>query len=464
MYNNKKIIPTYGLLCTAMFFLNVAEAHAAKAHHKQLKRDVQVKSSTAKPPKRNRQPPDLWVTLRTRLSLPKPLPVHWPTATISPPVLHQGERQHKGQGSVINANLQPMAVEPDSHGANPMKGADIQPVSLGISVRNYGTPFGTSAPGSAKSGEQQPEGPPAGDDNLDLAADEARSREFDELKRQESIYSRYSNQVQWFSRRMGFIRQSVERATPYLYLIMDDLEAYKLPLDLALLPILESGYEPGAVSPKAATGIWQFMSATATEYGLAQGDWYDGRLDIAASTRAAVRFLSHLSKKFHGDWLLALAAYNCGERRVEQAMAANQAADLPTDFWSLRLPEETMAYVPRLLALSTIFSNPAVYGLTLKPTSYRPNLVKVRFERRMTVAEVSRLAGLSTREFTHLNPGFIKDTVAVDGPSELLLPEHKRAEFQGRLEVAALTDAAPEPLLLAKNDQKQFCAAYPLLE
>ncbi len=468
MYKKKKRIAlAHGLFCMALLVLQTPEALAARVQKKPSKRVNQVRPVSVSLNKRG-PPPELWSRLRTRLRLPKPAPVHLPPELLERLALLQAASSDAAMvptGLSTSANLgdDELDVRRTVPVATAQAVADSASGRLSVPHTPASSDFPAAMTGNASSGNPSQIASEA-DEHPIPAIDDGLTEEVLELKRREAAYARYREQVQWFSRRMGFIRQSINRGLPYLYLILEDLEAHKLPLDLALLPILESGYEPRAVSPKLASGIWQFMAGTGREYGLIKTDWYDGRLDIVTSTRAAGRFLAHLSRKFQGDWLLALAAYNCGEKRVEQAIAANRAAGQPTDFWSLKLPAETMAYVPRLLALSTIFSNPKAYGLALQPQPYRPTLVKIRFEHRMPVDEVSRLAGMSVEEFTHLNPGFIQNTVAVDAPSELLLPEYKRAEFQGRLEVASLKETASEPLLLAKNDQIPFCAANPFLE
>jgi len=148
------------------------------------------------------------------------------------------------------------------------------------------------------------------------------------------------------------------RAQPYLYPIVETLEARDIPLELALLPIVESAFRPFAYSHGRAAGIWQFVPATGRHYGLEQNWWYDGRRDVLAATDAAVNYLSYLGEMFDGDWLLAIAAYNAGEGTVQRAIRRNRQAGRPTDYWSLDLPQETMNYVPRLLAISELVANP----------------------------------------------------------------------------------------------------------
>ncbi|MFO1419181.1 MAG: transglycosylase SLT domain-containing protein [Methylotetracoccus sp.] len=257
--------------------------------------------------------------------------------------------------------------------------------------------------------------------------------EYEDLKRQQAIHELFQTHLSWYSERVGFVRQSVQRARPFLHLIVEELDRRKLPFDLALLPILESGYKLRAESPKEASGIWQFIPGTGQLYGLPLTERYDGRLDVPRATRAAANYLAHLNRRFKGDWLLALASYNCGEGRVEQAIAANRENDLPTDFWALQLPEETKAYVPRLLALAEMFARPEEYRLNLQPLPNQRYLAPIRLEQPLPAEEVARLADLSVDRFLYLNPGFIQGTVGIEEANEILLPAHHVAGFVRRL-------------------------------
>jgi soluble lytic murein transglycosylase-like protein len=248
--------------------------------------------------------------------------------------------------------------------------------------------------------------------------------------KQHAKYERVSRQIAGYSQRKGLLYQTSERARPYLYHIVDTLNKYNLPLDLALLPIVESAYQPTALSPKSAAGIWQFIPSTGREYGLEQNGDYDARLDITASTHAAIRFLSGLNDHFKGDWLLALAAYNCGQGAVDAAISRNQAEGLDTDFWSLDLPAETQDYVPRLLALSSIFANPGSYGLNLRPVKNEPYFIKVNIDRETDINHlvkkdlktIAKLANFNTEEFGLLNSAYLKSKLSGRKPFSLLMP------------------------------------------
>ena len=214
-----------------------------------------------------------------------------------------------------------------------------------------------------------------------------------------------------------------------------------MPSELALLPIVESAYQPTALSPKSAAGLWQFIPSTGHDFELYQSDHYDARLDIAASTQAAVRYLSFLKQHFNGDWLLALAAYNCGLGMVDDAIDRNVAEGLDTDYGSLRLPEETQEYVPRFLALSSIFANPEAHGLKLAPVKNEPYFVKVKIDRKHDIAylakkdfkDIAQLADLSYEQFSRLNPGYLHPKLAADGPYTFLLPTANANQLHQRL-------------------------------
>ena len=254
-------------------------------------------------------------------------------------------------------------------------------------------------------------------------------------------YERVNKHVVWYSQHRDYLRQVAERARPYLYHIVDTLSKHKLPHELALLPIVESAYQPTAQSPKSAAGLWQFIPSTGLDFDLQQNDQYDARLDIAASTQAATRYLSFLNQHFKGDWLLALAAYNCGLGTVDAAINRNVAEGLGTDYWSLRLPEETQEYVPRFLALSSIFANPDAHGLKLAPVRNEPYFVKVKIERKHDIEyladkdfkEIAQLANLSYEQFNRLNPGYLNPKLAADGPFTFLMPATNAKQLHQQL-------------------------------
>ncbi len=224
-----------------------------------------------------------------------------------------------------------------------------------------------------------------------------------------------------------------ERATPYLYAIVEEIDARDLPMELALLPIVESAFRPFAYSHGRAAGIWQFIPATGRHYGLDQNWWYDGRRDVLAATHAALTYLSYLNNMFDGDWLLAIAAYNAGEGTVSRAIKRNQAAGKPTDFWSLNLPTETMNYVPRLLAISELVREPDAHGITLTAIPNEPVVESIELEHQVDLALVAELADLDIETLYQLNPGYNRWATAPEGPHRLLLPTDRIDRFRKQL-------------------------------
>ncbi len=209
-----------------------------------------------------------------------------------------------------------------------------------------------------------------------------------------------------FGRNEDFVSAALTRAEPYLYFIYQEIERRRLPFEIALLPIIESGYTPRATSPDGAAGIWQLMPSTGHDFGLHQSRWYDGRRDIPASTRVALDYLEDLRDRFFGDWLLAFAAYNCGARTVERAIERNQRAGRPTAFWSLDLPGETEDYVPRLLALVEILSDPEAHAIKIARVNETPYFEPVDVGGGLDLNLVIEWSGMSAPEFEALNPGF----------------------------------------------------------
>lgn len=277
-----------------------------------------------------------------------------------------------------------------------------------------------------------------------------------------SANERISKHISWYAQRPSYLQQVAERARPYLYHIVNELAANHLPSELALLPIVESAYQPTAESAKSAAGLWQFIPSTGLDFDLTQSDSYDKRLDIEASTQAAIRYLSFLKRHFNGDWLLALAAYNSGQGRVDDAIASNRANGLPTDYWSLHLPEETQEYVPRFLALSSIFADPANYGVKLPAVRNEPYFVKVKVDRKFDIAylankdlaAVAELANVSYEQFMQLNPGYLKPTLETDSPFTLLLPASNAKQLSQHLSHVAQFVAEPSVLMVKTPEQK----------
>ncbi len=271
-------------------------------------------------------------------------------------------------------------------------------------------------------------------------------------------HPRIAERIDVLKRNPSYLNLFVQRAQPYLYYIVEHIDRRELPMDLALVPMVESAFEPTAVSPKDAAGLWQIIPTTGQEWGLMLAEGYDGRLDIHTSTEVALRYLRYLNKLFDGDWLLALAAYNAGPRAVQDAIKAHAAEPPPATalvethpavvlalalsasarpaapqappqqqslFWSLDLPRETQDYVPRIVALAHIIADPVVYGVKLQVIDNQPYLYRVDLTPETKVFDSVTAAGIPTEEFFRFNPGF---KLGIEPPTRtynLLLPREQ---------------------------------------
>ncbi|ARU88120.1 LysM peptidoglycan-binding domain-containing protein [Pseudomonas sp. M30-35] len=255
------------------------------------------------------------------------------------------------------------------------------------------------------------------------------------------INPRIEQQRLWFVSNPSFIENASERSSPYIHYIVEQLEERNMPTELALLPMIESAYNPLALSHAKAVGLWQFMPATGKHFNLRQTSWYDGRRDVTASTNAAMNYLTRLHDMFNGDWLLALAAYNAGEGRVSRAIERNQKLGLPTDYWNLSLPTETQNYVPKLLALSQVVMTPKAYGVSLSPVANQPYFEQVALKQNMDLSKIAEMMDLDEDELYQLNPAF-KRRITMDGPPSLLVPIDKAEKF-----TASLSTMKPQDMI-----------------
>ncbi len=230
---------------------------------------------------------------------------------------------------------------------------------------------------------------------------------------------------QWYINNPRHLATISERAEPFMYLIVEEIEKRGLPIELALLPIVESSFDVFAYSHGAAAGIWQFTAPMGRHFGLTQNWWYDGRRDVYASTIAAMDMMEYLYDKLDNNWNYALAAYNTGEGRVFRAIRNNRKAGKSTDFFSLKLPRETERYVPQLLALADVIKNAEKYGVTLNPIANTPALKAVDVGSQIDLSLAADLADMPIGELHKLNPGFNRWATAPDGPHRLLLPVDK---------------------------------------
>lgn len=244
---------------------------------------------------------------------------------------------------------------------------------------------------------------------------------------------RVRQELDWYAGHPAYMQRVAERATPYLHHVVEVIEENHMPGELALLPIVESAFQPFAYSHGQAAGIWQFIPSTGRRFGLKQNWWYDGRRDVYASTRAAVELLDTLHRQFDGDWLLALAAYNSGSGTVKKAIRRNRRLGKPTDFWSLKLPRETRAYVPKLLALKKLIDDPAAYDLALPSIPDAPYFARVELSTQIDLARAAELANISLDELYRLNPGYNRWATAPDGPHHLLIPRNRIETFSAGL-------------------------------
>jgi membrane-bound lytic murein transglycosylase D len=242
---------------------------------------------------------------------------------------------------------------------------------------------------------------------------------------------------QWYAERPDYVARMVERSRRYLYHIVTEVEARGMPSEIALLPVVESAFNPNAMSVSSASGIWQFMPQTGKSYGLKQNWWFDSRRDVIAATNSALDYLQTLNAEFN-DWQLSLAAYNWGEGNVRRAIARNRARGLPTDFDSLtNIASETRNYVPKLQAVKNIIADPKRYGLALADVPNAPYFTVVRTTVRMDVKRAAELAELPLDEFLALNPQHNRPVISGADEYAILLPIDKAEVFAAKLDLVA---------------------------
>ena len=269
----------------------------------------------------------------------------------------------------------------------------------------------------------------------------------------DTIYSqRVNKEIEWFVNNKAFLYRSITRAKPFLYHILKELERNNLPFELALLPIVESGYQPYAYSPSKAAGIWQFIPPTAKEYGLSRNWWYDGRRDIMQSTKAAAHFLKDMHRHFDKDWLLAIASYNTGAGKVGRSIKKSKVLNGKPSFWDLNLPRETEVYVPKLLALRDIISNPSSYGIKLPNIKNKPYVNLVNIEYPIDFYTFSILSNVSEKELYALNPGFSTWYFLPSFQDRIFLPSSKIKEFKKRYKEVTKFIFSKKAHLIVKGD------------
>jgi membrane-bound lytic murein transglycosylase D len=247
-------------------------------------------------------------------------------------------------------------------------------------------------------------------------------------------------QLAWFEHNPDYLERVFQRGQRYMYHIITEVEARGMPLEFALLPVVESAYEPFAYSSSRAAGLWQFIPDTGSRFGLKRDWWYDGRRDVVESTRAALDYLQALHDQFGGDWLLAIAAYNVGENSVQRELDFNRANGKPADFWHLRLPGETRAYVPKLLALKRLMAEPERYGLEFAVIPNEPYFAVIDTDSQIDLKIAAQLAGTSYDELVALNPGYNRWATDPDGPHRMLVPIDNADAFDTALKTLGPDD------------------------
>lgn len=245
--------------------------------------------------------------------------------------------------------------------------------------------------------------------------------------------NRVQAELKWFVRHPQYLNRVFNRGQQFLPHILASIEAKGLPLELALLPIVESAYDPFAYSHGRAAGLWQIIPGTATRFGIQQNWWYDGRRDVVDSTRGALEYLEYLHDLMDGDWLLAIASYNSGEGNVRKSVRRNKKASRPTDFWNLKLSRETSAYVPRLMALVEIVRDPGAHGVTLPEIINEPQFISIEIGGQLDLALAAELAGIELDTLYQFNSGLNRWSTNPAGPHQLLLPVDSADAFDQAL-------------------------------
>ncbi len=271
----------------------------------------------------------------------------------------------------------------------------------------------------------------------------------DELKMGIPDNDRVREQKQKYLKNKSYLHDVTLRAEPYMYWIAGQVKKRNMPMELVLLPIVESAFDPHATSGANAAGIWQIIPSTGRNYGLKQTRSYDARRDLVASTTAALDMMQRLNKMFDGDWLLTVAAYNSGEGRVMKAMKVNKARGKPTDFWSLPLPQETKLYVPKMLALSDILKNSKRYGVRLPSVDESRALARVRLDSPVEISQLADMAGMPVNKLKTFNAGVKGSTLGATGPKYVMVPKKHADQLRESLASGEIADL--QPTLVADN-------------
>jgi len=260
-----------------------------------------------------------------------------------------------------------------------------------------------------------------------------------------------SEQLAWLDGNQAYFDNTLDRANLYLPYVVDKVVSAGLPAEVALLPFVESAYNPFAISPGGAAGLWQFIPSTGELFGLERNAWFEGRRDLVESTDAAIRYIQILNEQFKGDWLLTFAAYNSGPGTVQRAIAANQRKGLGTDFWSLNLPHQTVAYVPRLVALSKVITDPESYGIDRMHIPATPSFEVVELDTPIDLAQAARIMGVDAEDIQKLNPGYTRSVTPPTGPSRIVLPIDKKEDFLSQVSTLPQASLTPRQEYVVKQ-------------
>ena len=262
-----------------------------------------------------------------------------------------------------------------------------------------------------------------------------------------------NDQRKWYLNNPSYLTAVFNRSRPFLYHIVEQLEQANLPLELALVPVVESTYDPLAYSSSHAVGLWQFIPSTGRQYGLERNRWYEGRRDIVRSTSAAIEYLSYLHQRFDRDWLLALAAYNAGEGSVRKAIQKNKKIGLPTEFWDLNLPKETRNYVPQLLALSALIKNSEQAPIDLPNIPNEKYFEIIEISNQIALSLVLDISGIDRSLFTLLNAAYRRSITPPEGNYFLVLPKENAGRLKHFIETSNPSTWIPHSeYMVAKGD------------
>jgi membrane-bound lytic murein transglycosylase D len=333
--------------------------------------------------------------------------------------------------AAVQAPEAPVAVA-----ATPASPADVKSAQEAQAQQATAAAAAASAVAATEAEEQVaapvPVDPVRPDVRLDLDDRAARVDLWDRVRRGFAMPDLDNNlvrdQERWYASRPDYVARMTERGGRYLFYIVEELDRRGMPTELALLPFIESAYNPQAMSVARASGMWQFIPSTGRNFELKQNVFRDDRRDVLASTRAALDYLQKLYGMF-GDWHLALAAYNWGEGSVQRAIAKNQRAGKPTDYVSLKMPAETQGYVPKLQAVKNIVSRPADFNLQLPELYNHPYFLSVPIEHDIDVELAIKLAGMQVEEFQYLNPQMNRPVILAAGTPQILLPYDSANRF-----------------------------------